>query len=160
ELDPGKANGFPSAMRIAEHRRPEWAKDGSIVYVGLRPRERAARGTDSTAAASGNDNSDGATQGRADSSRAKSDEKPSDVQVWHPKDVRIMPMQKVQEQQDLQRTLLTAWHLGDGHVVQIGSDLLETARVLRGDRFATETDRKPYPFGAKFGRPYSDVYVV
>jgi hypothetical protein len=44
--------------------------------------------------------------------------------------------------------------------VQIGTDLLETARVLRGDRYATETDRKPYAFGAKFGRPYSDVYVV
>jgi dipeptidyl aminopeptidase/acylaminoacyl peptidase len=160
ELDPAKASGFPNAMRIAEHRRPEWAKDGSIVYVGLRPRERATRGSDSTAAAS-SDNSDGhASLRRGDSARTKTDEKPSDVQVWHAKDVRIMPMQKVQEQLDLQRTLLTAWHLGDGHVVQIGTDLLETTRVLRGDRFATETDRKPYPFGAKFGRPYSDVYVV
>jgi dipeptidyl aminopeptidase/acylaminoacyl peptidase len=160
ELDPAKASGLTPAVRIAEHRRPEWAKDGSIVYIGLRPRERATRGADSTLAASGNDNSDSAGQGRADSSRAKSDEKPSDVQVWHAKDVRIMPMQKVQEQQDLQRTLLTAWHLADGHVVQIGTDPLETTRVLRGDRFATETDRKPYPFGAKFGRPYSDVYIV
>jgi dipeptidyl aminopeptidase/acylaminoacyl peptidase len=161
EMDPAKASGFPAAMRVAEHRRPEWAKDGSIVYVGLRPRERSVRGTDSTAAAAGSGNGDAdATQGRADSSRAKSDDKPSDVQVWHAKDVRIMPMQKVQEQQDLQRTLLAAWHLADGRVVQIGTDLLETARVLRGDRYATETDRKPYAFGAKFGRPYSDVYVV
>jgi len=161
ELDPAKASGFPNAMRIAEHRRPEWAKDGSIVYVGLRPRERATRGSDSTAAAASSDNSDAdGTPRRTDSARTKTYEKPSDVQVWHAKDVRIMPMQKVQEQQDLQRTLLTAWHLADGHVVQVGTDLLETTRVLRGDRFATETDRKPYPFGAKFGRPYSDVYVV
>jgi len=161
EMEPAKASGFPAAMRVAEHRRPEWAKDGSIVYVGLRPRERSVRGTDSTAAAASSGNGDGdATQGRADSSRAKSDDKLSDVQVWHAKDVRIMPMQKVQEQQDLQRTLLAAWHLADGHVVQIGTDLLETARVLRGDHYATETDRKAYAFGAKFGRPYSDVYVV
>ena len=159
ELDPAKANGFPDAMRIAEHRRPEWARDGSILYVGLRPRERAARATDSAAAASSGAGDGGATQSR-DSLRAKSDEKASDVQVWHAKDVRIMPMQKVQEQQDLQRTLLTAWHLADGHVVRIGTDLLETARVLRGDHYATETDRRPYAFGAKFGRPYSDVYVV
>ena len=158
ELDPARATGFPSTMRVAEHRRPEWAKDGSIVYVGLRARERAASKGDSTAAASGNGDS-GDVAPQRDSARA-SDVKPSDVQVWHAKDVRIMPMQKVQEQQDLQRTLLTAWHLADGHVVQIGTDLLETARVLRGDRFATETDRKPYAFGAKFGRPYSDVYVV
>ena len=162
ELDPAQApSGFPSALRVAEHRRPEWAKDGSIVYVGLRPRERVAPRTDSTAAASGNGNGGGErTEPIPHSLAFEDDDKPSDVQVWHAKDVRIMPMQKVQEQQDLQRTLLTAWHLADGHVVQIGTDLLETARVLRGDRFATETDRKPYAFGAKFGRPYSDVYVV
>jgi dipeptidyl aminopeptidase/acylaminoacyl peptidase len=159
ELDPATASGFPAALRVAEHRRPEWAKDGTIVYVGLRPRERATRPADSTAAASSGNGDGGTTQGR-DSARAKGDDKVSDVQVWHAKDVRIMPMQKVQEQQDLQRTLLTAWHLGDGHVVQIGIDLFEPARVLRGDRYATEADRKPYAFGTKFGRPYSDVYVV
>ena len=71
-----------------------------------------------------------------------------------------MPMQKVQEQQDLQRTLLTAWHLGDGHVVQIGTKLLEQVRVLEGARYATESDRDPYAWGEMFGRPYQDVYVV
>ena len=160
ELDPAKANGFPNTMRVAEHRRPEWAKDGSIIYVGLRPRERSTRADSAATAASSGNGDGGAARGRQDSVRAKSDDKVSDVQVWHAKDVRIMPMQKVQEQQDLQRTLLTAWHLGDGHVVQIGTDLLETARVLRGDRYATETDRKSYAFGAKFGRPYSDIYLV
>jgi dipeptidyl aminopeptidase/acylaminoacyl peptidase len=160
ELDPAKATGFPSAMRVAEHRRPEWAKDGSIVYIGLRPREAAPRRADSTAAAASSGDSDGGVRPtRADSTK-KSEDKPSDVQVWHAKDVRIMPMQKVQEQQDLQRTLLTAWHVADGQIVQIGTDLWETSRVLRGDHFATETDRKGYAFGAKFGRPYSDVYLV
>ena len=112
ELDPAKATGFPAAMRVAEHRRPEWAKDGSIVYVGLRPRERATRGADSTVAAvRQRQRRRRGAQLAATPRRAKSDDKPSDVQVWHAKDVRIMPMQKVQEQQDLQRTLLTAWHL-------------------------------------------------
>ncbi|HUQ81842.1 MAG TPA: prolyl oligopeptidase family serine peptidase [Gemmatimonadaceae bacterium] len=159
ELDPAKAPHFPAVMRVAEHRRPEWAKDGSVIYFGLRPRERASARGDSTAAAASSGNGDGgAMQGR--DTTKKADDKPSDVQVWHAKDVRIMPMQKVQEQQDLQRTLLSAWHLADGGFVQIGTDLLETARVLKGDRYATETDRKPFAFGAKFGRPYSDVYVV
>ena len=158
ELDPAKASGFPAGTRVSEHRRPEWARNGAIVYVGVRQRE-AARRADSTVAAGNTGNGDGGTQ-RADTGRAKTDDKPSDVQVWHSKDVRIMPMQKAQDQQDVQRTLLTAWHLGDGHVVQIGTDLLETTRVLQGDRYATETDRKPYAFGTKFGRPYNDVYVV
>lgn len=146
ELDPRSAAGFPSDMRVAEHRRPEWARDGSMVYVGLRPRELARRADSTT--------KDGAA--RADSSP----EKISDVQVWHSRDVRIMPMQKVQEQQDLHRTLLAAWRPADGRVVPIGTMLLETARVLPGDRWATETDRTPYAFGQMFGRPFQDVYVV
>jgi len=160
ELQPAEAPGFPVGMRVAEHRRPEWARNGTIVYVGLRPREVAPRRPDSTGAAGVSGNGDGGPGQRPDTARAKNDEKPSDVQVWHAKDVRIMPMQKAQEQQDLQRTLLTAWHLDDGRLVQIGTDLLETSRVLRGDRYATEVDRKPYGFGTKFGRPSSDVYVI
>ncbi|MDQ6829900.1 MAG: prolyl oligopeptidase family serine peptidase [Gemmatimonadota bacterium] len=144
ELDPAKGSAIATDLRIAEHKRPEWAKDGSTIFIGLRPRERAARADSS-----------------ADSSKTKlAAEKISDVQVWHSKDVRIMPMQKSQEQQDLQRTLLTAWHPTDGMVVRIGTDLLEMARVLEGARFATEIDRKPYPFGVMFGRPFQDVYVI
>jgi dipeptidyl aminopeptidase/acylaminoacyl peptidase len=157
ELDPSSARGFPAEMRVAEHWRPEWSKDGSMIFIGLRPRERAAGG-DMPVAAGGTDGDGATATPPKDSARAK--ETVSDVQVWHAKDVRIIPGQKAQERQDLQRTLLTAWHLGDGHVVQIGTDLLETARVLRGEKFATETDHVPFAFGAKFGRPYLDVYVV
>ena len=168
ELDPGSARGFPQGMRIAEHRRPDWSKDGSTIFVGLRARERASkRGGDSTAA---NGDATIAMQGR-DSARARAGggagnggaadaDKPSDVQVWHVKDVRIMPMQKVQEQQDAQRTLVAAWHPSENRVVPIGTDLWETVRVLEGDTYATETDHSGYKFGAMFGRPYNDVYVV
>ena len=82
------------------------------------------------------------------------------MQVWHASDVRIMPMQKVQEQQDLRRTLLTVWHFDPARVVQVGTDLLETARILEGGRWATETDAKAYAFGAMFGRRSSDVWLV
>ncbi|HEV8366231.1 MAG TPA: hypothetical protein VGQ52_22140 [Gemmatimonadaceae bacterium] len=161
ELDPIAA-GISKDMRIAEHRRPEWAKDGSVVFVGLRPRDRARGRTDSTlAASSGNGAPNGASSGSQPNARAGADSiKPSDVQVWHVNDVRMMAMQKQQEQQDLQRTLLTAWHLGDGKVVQIGTDLLETTRVLEGAKYATETDRRAYAWGTKFGRPYSDVWLI
>jgi hypothetical protein len=117
EMDPAKASGFPAAMRVAEHRRPEWAKDGSIVYVGLRPRERSVRGTDSTAAAAGSGSGDdGAAQGRADSSRAKSDDKPSDVRSGTRRTCASCPLQKVQEQQDLQRDAARGLAPRDGHV--------------------------------------------
>ncbi len=161
ELEP-LAAGITKEMRIAEHRRPEWAKDGSIVFIGIRPRDRARGRGDSTLATSGGSSApNGASSGSQPNVRTGDDSvKASDVQVWHVNDVRMMAMQKQQEQQDLQRTLLTAWHMGDGKVVQIGSDLLETTRVLEGAKHATESDRRAYAWGTKFGRPYSDVWLI
>ena len=158
ELDPASAGGFPQAMRVAEHRVPEWAKDGSTILVGLRPRERGASArTDSTPS-----RGDSASSGTGrDTTRARVEpEKPSDVQIWHARDVRIMPQQKAQEQQDLQRTLPAVWHLAEGRVVQLGDDPLEPPRMVEGGRHAIETDATPYPEGAMFGRDYLDVYVI
>lgn len=160
-LDPATASGFPEAMRIAEHRTPQWAKDGSVIFIGVRPREPVTTKKADSAVTTTSSNGNG---GRSDQDTTRAagteEEKPSDVQVWHARDVRILPMQKAQESQDLQRTLLTAWHLADGRVVQLGTDLLETTRVLAGDRHATETDRKAYPFGTMFGRPAQDLWLV
>ena len=90
----------------------------------------------------------------------KSEEKVSDVEIWHTNDVRMLPQQKNQENQDLRATLLTAWRIADNKVVPIGTDLNEPATVLEGGRYATEIDRKPYAWGWKFGRNDEDVYVV
>lgn len=136
ELNPTSNSRVPSTMRIADARRPEWAKDGKNIYFGMRPRDPAFVKPDSVA------------------------EKISDVQVWHGKDVRIMPMQKVQEQQDLGRTLLTAWRVASDTIVPLGTDLLETVRVLEGGKYATETDTKPYAFGEMFGRHFQDIWLV
>lgn len=165
QLDPASAPGIPADMRVAEHRVPEWSEDGTALYIGLRPRARAAAQADSARAAEGSGGGGGAAADTTATRGATTDsgnaEKRSDVQVWHARDIRIMPMQKVQEQQDLRRTLLAVWHLGDsGRVVPIGTDLLETASVLEGGRFATETDSKPYSFGAMFGRPADDIWLV
>jgi dipeptidyl aminopeptidase/acylaminoacyl peptidase len=162
-LDPSNTAGFPPSMRISQDRALEWAEDGSALYLGLRPRQPsrsdpAAAVNDAPANGAGTDAGGAGAQG---SRAARADSvAPSDVQVWHAGDVRIMPMQKVQEQQDLRRTLLAVWHFEPARVVQVGTDLHETARVLGGGRWATETDQKPYAFGAKFGRRSSDVWLV
>jgi dipeptidyl aminopeptidase/acylaminoacyl peptidase len=140
EMDPARAPGFPNGMRLADARRPEWADDGSAVFFGVRARVIA----------------DTASRGRSGGAVPKV----SDVQVWHSQDVRIMPMQKVQETQDLQRSLLTAWHVAAGRVVQLSHHLQETTRVLPGDRHATEVDRAAYAFGTMFGRPYQDIWLI
>jgi dipeptidyl aminopeptidase/acylaminoacyl peptidase len=139
EMDPSRMTGFPSGMRVADARRPEWADDGSTIFFGVRSRETAD-----------------SARGRAGGSAPKV----SDVQVWHSQDVRIMPMQKVQESQDLQRALLSAWHVVDSRVVQLARDLQETTRLLPGGKYATEVDRSAYAFGTMFGRPYHDIWLI
>ncbi|HEX9562354.1 MAG TPA: hypothetical protein VF981_00210, partial [Gemmatimonadaceae bacterium] len=41
ELDPVRAPGFPSGQRVSESRTPDWSGDGSMLFIGLRPREAA-----------------------------------------------------------------------------------------------------------------------
>jgi dipeptidyl aminopeptidase/acylaminoacyl peptidase len=134
-LDPEKAAGFPAGMRIAEHRRPSWSENGRTIYVGLQPRLAVANAI------------------------KKSDTKVSDVEIWHVNDVRAVPQQRSSEQRDLRATLVAAWH-ADGKVVQLGSNTLETATLLDGDRYLVETDRGPYAWGQKFGRRDEDLYSV
>lgn len=140
EMNPATTPGFTAGMRVADARRPEWTDDGATIFFGLRAREAA----------------DTATKGRAGGAAPKV----SDVQVWHSQDVRIMPMQKVQESQDLQRTLLAAWHVAAGRIVPISQNLLETTRILPGGKYATEIDRSAYAWGIMFGRPFQDVWVI
>jgi len=123
-------------MRIADYRRPSWSRDGRIIYFGTRKREPVADAI------------------------KKSEEKVSDVEIWHTNDVRMLPQQEKQESQDLRSTLLTAWRVADNKVIPIGTDVNEPATALEGGRYATELDRKPYGWGWKFGRNDQDVYVV
>ena len=135
-LDASIAPGFPTGMRVADYRRPTWSRDGRTLYFGVRRREPV---TDVP---------------------KKSDGKVSDVEIWHTNDIRLIPEQRSSEQRDLRATVLAAWRMTEGRVVQLGSDPAESITVLEGDRYATEVDRKGYAWGQKFGRPDEDVWSV
>lgn len=134
-LDPSVTGGFPANMRIAEHRKPAWSEDGSVIFFGIRPREAA-------------------------DTAGKNVRKVSDVEIWHTNDVRMFEQQKAQINQDLRATLLMAWKQDDNRVVSIGTDLEEQSAILEGGKWATEIDRKPYPWEWKFGRNLQDVWAI
>jgi dienelactone hydrolase len=153
-LEPHRTEGFPSGVRISDTRPPEWSADGTVITFGVRARVPRTAASATTPAAS----SDTAPATAAETLAL--DGKASDVQIWHARDVRIMPQQEVQEQQDLRRTLLAAWHVAADRVVQIGTEMHEAARLLEDARYATETDESRYEFGAMFGRPGEDVWLI
>lgn len=122
--------------RISDTRRPTWSKDGATLFIGLRDREPVA------------------------DQPKKSDEKVSDVEIWHSKDVQVIPQQRSSEQADLRATRVAAWRVGSASVVPIAVDQSETATILEGDTHALENDRTPYGWGQMFGRRYQDVALV
>ena len=134
-FDPA-VGGLAPTLRIAEGRRPSWSRDGSTIYIGL--------------------------QTRLDTSAApkKSAEKVSDVEIWSANDVRVIPMQRSSEAADLRATRTASWRIGTPSVMPISEDASEDVTILEGDRYATESDRTPYAFGQKFGRPDEDIWLI
>lgn len=148
-FDPDDQVGFPDGMRVAEDMEPEWSADGRSLFFGLRPRERSTEPTDSAEA------------GEEEADNADADEeKPSEVQVWTSHDVRIIPMQRAQEERDLARTLLAVWHVDDASFLQLGTDLMAQTELLEGGRWALEHDEAPYGEDVMFGRSWEDVYRI
>ena len=158
-LGPNTA-GIPDTLELVRHRAPSWSDDGRMISVGLRPVEDRA-----------DEEGQGGDPGDGDVSRpeetapqgpAAEEAEPDlpDLQIWHTKDVRLYPEQSVNEGRDGSRTLLAVWHLEDDRVVVLGSDLMANAQLLHGWETALEDTDEPYPWGAKFGRPYHDVRAI
>lgn len=129
-------DGLAATLRIAEGRRPVWSRTGEWLYLGVQARRDTATGP------------------------KKSAERVSDVEIWHPNDVRVIPLQRAMEAQDLRATRLAVWQVGKALVRPLAANAEEVATVLEGDRWVTEPDRTPYAWGTKFGRRDVDIWVV
>lgn len=141
--DPGADKAFPAGMRTVSDRRPTWSDDGVTVLVGIarwddkiEPPARGGRG------ATGSDDA-------------------STVEVWHSRDVVVMPKQKIDASSDRRRSLLAAWHLDSGAFVQLGKDLAsEQVTPIRRSAFAYAAEWSKYAMNRSIGRPSADLLLV
>jgi len=137
-LDPATMTGFPADTRVVDFRTPSWSEDGSMMFFGIQPWERKEP-EDST--------------GDAD------DEKPG-VEVWHARDVDIIPTQKVRAQRDREMNYLSGWRLRDDRFIEIADELVEDAQTARYGMVALGSDATPYERERMFGPLYKDLYVI
>ncbi len=156
--------GVADTLDIVDSRTPEWSDDGTMISFGLRPVEPEEEDAADVAGQEGDgeemDEDDADEEGQEeDADEAEEPELPS-LEIWHSSDVRIFPQQVASESFDERRTLLAVWHLDANRAVQIGTELLASARLLEGWARAVEDTEEPYPWGAMFGRHYHDVWVV
>ena len=158
---------FADTLELVRHRTPTWSEDGRRITVGLRPFEDAGDESDDEMPSDATDPDGGAETESTDpenepdertGSNDQDEEDPSTVQIWHTSDVDIIPAQRVRSNAAERATLLASWDHEAGRVTQVGHDLAQRASIAGG--LGVERRSDPYPWGAKFGRPYHDLWTV
>lgn len=136
-----ETSAIPDTLQIVEQRRLEWSDDGGRIAIGLRPRPVEA--------------DEDADEGSGDAD----DELPG-LEIWHTRNVRLIPQEKAQRDRIEASSLLAVWDLEAGRVTTVGTDLWSSARVLEGWRTGVEDRADDYAWGTMFGRRYHDVWTV
>ncbi|MEX0890997.1 MAG: prolyl oligopeptidase family serine peptidase [Gemmatimonadota bacterium] len=163
-LNPMARADFPAGMRVVDLRRLDWSEDGGALFFGVKEWEPKAGGerTDSIVAAEDEDGQGAAPDSVQEQTAAPPPEKeePAGVEVWHARDVDIIPEQKVRANQNRNRNYLAVWHLEPDRFVQLGNELVEDVARYADDRALLGTDHDPYEAAAMFGPVFDDVYTV
>jgi len=141
-LDPSQQ--VPQGTRVVSFRRPSWSEDGQFVFLGLAkwhdkvetPKKEGAKPDDVAS------------------------EEQATVDIWHSRDIDVMPKQKVGAAADRRRNLLAAWHLADGTLVQLAKDLTEQAMPIKHSTLAYVASWAPYAMDRTIGRGAADLLLV
>jgi dipeptidyl aminopeptidase/acylaminoacyl peptidase len=145
--DPTADSKFPAGMRTVAFRRPSWSHDGGIVFLGVaRWQEKPA----SEKKPAGNDAKE----------PAREEDEPAGVDVWHSRDVIVMPKQKIDARQERQRNLLAAWHVDAERLTQLGQERDEQVTPLKYQKLGYVTNWAAYSMERTIGRPAADLYLI
>jgi dipeptidyl aminopeptidase/acylaminoacyl peptidase len=140
--DPTADKAFPAGMRTVSTRRLSWSEDGRALFLGI---------------AKWDDKIEPAGRG----GRGAGGDAPSTVEVWHAKDVIVMPKQKIDAPSDRRRSLLGAWHLESGAFVPLGKDLAnEQVTPIRRTALGYVAEWSKYAMNRSIGRPAADLSLV
>src|SRR5262249_54062191 len=138
--DPTADTKFLAAMRTVSYRKPEWALDGGVVFLGLakwddkiespKPSAAAAasdvaKSSDSSKPTDAAKDKDAEKSKEADKNKDKDEDEPPTVAVWNWRDVEVMPKQKLNAKNDRQKNMLAAWHVEKNSLIPLGKDLEE-----------------------------------
>ncbi|MEM6571007.1 MAG: hypothetical protein AAF957_21525, partial [Planctomycetota bacterium] len=175
---------FPEDLRVVDLAGLRWSDDGKALFFGLKEWDTRPEGLDEeeededgdgegdaegegedSAEADGpkpDENGDEAEKGDADAPktmRESLDEAPG-VEIWHARDVDIVPRQKVTQSSDERENYLAALWLDDGTLVRLEDDLVQDVSLMEGQVLALGRDETPYLEEQRFSATYTDLYVV
>src|SRR5215471_7126233 len=160
---------FPAATRTVSFRKPDWALDGGVVFLGLakwedkigEPAKPGTPAADSPKSGDGSKSAD-ATAKDADAAKnkEKDDDDPPTVDVWNWHDTEVMPRQKLNAKNDRQKNMLAAWHLEKNSLIPLGKDLDERVTPLQHQPLAVAANWSNYAMERTIARPAADISPV
>jgi dipeptidyl aminopeptidase/acylaminoacyl peptidase len=142
--DPTADKGFPAGLRTVPFRPLSWSEDGSALFFGI---------------AKWDEKPVPAAKSEANPPKTSAEE-PSTVEVWHWKDVLVMPYQKNNTAQLGKRHMVAAWHLDSGAFVRLGQDPVnEEVSPIKRAPVAYVAEWSKYAMDRTIGRPAADLYL-
>lgn len=149
--EPAKDPSFPAGMRISSSRKPQWAEDGGIVFVGF------SKWDDKPAKKKDDAKKDDA---KKEDAKKEDEPEPAAVDVWHWRDADVMAKQKVQARMDRQRTYLAAWHTASGKFVPLSKSFTEQVHLMRHGSQAWVANWTKWAMERSIGRPSAELSLV
>ncbi len=143
-----------------------FSEDGAAVYVGLKEWETKPKALEEDNETEGDAEAkkNGAKGDKSKKSKGKSLretlKKPSNVEVWHARDINIMPRQKLTERRDRRRTETAILWLDGKQLVVLANELTEEVRPLDDPAVAIGLDHTPYEELTRFGPTLNDLYRI
>ncbi len=174
---------FPEDLRVVDFDGLTWSEEGDAVFFGLQAWETrpavpdeddevdagADEGADAEgavaegeeAASEGADEPQGpeGASERPKSMRESLDEAPG-VEIWHAKDINIVPRQKRTESEDERDSFMAALWLDAGTLVRLEDEAVRNVTLLEGQRMALGSDEAPYEEEQRFSATLVDLYSV
>jgi fermentation-respiration switch protein FrsA (DUF1100 family) len=157
--DPTEDSTFPEGLRTVTFRSLSWSEDGKVLFLGI------ANWEDKIEPGKKGTKENGEKEGGTDKeekidTETSPEEEPATVEIWHWKDVYVMPWQKAHANQDRQRNMLAAWHFKDGKFVQLGQDLIhERVMPIPYTNLAYVAEWEEYAMARSIGRMGADIYL-
>jgi dipeptidyl aminopeptidase/acylaminoacyl peptidase len=158
-----KSSGVTGGLVVSSDRAPEFGKNASVIYFGLRePRPPRARTTGApfTAPNPGGVAPGAGASGQIPGAPQTDAEVPSLI-LWHWKDARPQPEQQVQEAADRAFSYSAAFNVASEKVTRLADDAMRTVAVGPKDAWAVGTDISPYEREQGIrGLAFRDMYAV
>lgn len=153
-FDQTKSLLFPKDIRVVSNKPLKWSKDGNSIFFETNDWVKNPSIDNTT-----NDSTE-VSDSLAIMKNSHLYEDAPALEIWHSKDVRIVPEQKELAKKKEEFSHLAVWHLTDNRFAQLGDELVEETKFQNDSDIVLGLDATPYEFDGMFGRYNADVYAI